>query len=109
LKGVVFASVPEPRGYVWWLQLINAADTNQLDCSLKILKAAAKRFDSLEGDSSAIDKVQLDSITAEYYMLRVYLVRLGVVIQCTFLLIEFLRLGNRGDPILLITFLQRFR
>ncbi|OKO96611.1 hypothetical protein PENSUB_10786 [Penicillium subrubescens] len=73
LKGVVFASVPEPRGYVWWLQLINAADTNQLDCSLKILKAAAKRFDSLEGDSSAIDKVQLDSITAEYYMLRVYL------------------------------------
>lgn len=84
-------------------------DTDQLDCALKILKVAAKRFDSLEGDAAVIDHVQLDSITAEYYMLRVYLVRLGAVIRCTFPLIAFLRLVNRADLTLLTTFSQRFR
>jgi hypothetical protein len=63
------------------------ADTDQLDCALKILKVAAKRFDSLKGFLPPIDQVQLDSISAEYYMLRVYVVRLDVVIKCTSLLI----------------------
>lgn len=84
-------------------------DTDKFDCALKILKVAAKRFGSLEGDAPAIDQVQQDSISAEYYMLRVYLVRPSVVIQCRSQLIKFLRLGNKADPILLITFLQRFR
>lgn len=51
------------------------ADTAHLDCALKILKVAAKRLDSLEIQVPAINQVQLDSTSAEYYMLRANLVR----------------------------------
>lgn len=50
------------------------ADSAQLDCALAILKVAAKRLDSLEAHVPAINQVQLDSISAEYYMLRANLV-----------------------------------
>lgn len=88
---------------------MKAADTAYLDCALKILKVAAKRLDSLESFVPAIDQVQLSSLSAEYYMIRVHLVRLVDIIKCAFLLIGCLRRGNRVDRTLLITFLQKSR
>lgn len=58
---------------------MDVADTAQLDYALKVLKVAAKRLDTLEAHVPAIGQVQLDSISAEYYMLRAHLVRLCVV------------------------------
>lgn len=75
-------------------QLMNVTDTAALDYALKILKVAAKRLDLLEGLASAIDQSQMDSTSAEYYMLRVHLVRLGVVFQCVCPLIRLLGLST---------------
>ncbi|KAJ5175862.1 uncharacterized protein N7482_001739 [Penicillium canariense] len=48
-------------------------ETAPLDYTLRILKVVAKRLNSLEASDPAIDQVQLDSISTEYYMFRVHL------------------------------------
>lgn len=90
------------------LQLTHLTDSAQLDCALKFLKVAAKRLDSLQALVLAINQVQLDSISAEYYMLRANLVKLHVFIHSVLLLIEVLRLGNKADRTSLITSSPRF-
>ena len=75
-------------------QLMKMPGITELECALKILKVTAKRLDSLEGLVSAIDQGQMDSMSAEYYMLRVHLVRLGVIICCACPLISFLGLAT---------------
>jgi hypothetical protein len=88
---------------------MKAADTTFLDSALRIIKVAAKRLDSLETYVPDIDQVHLSALSAEYYMLRVHLVRLVDIVKCAFLLIGLLRLANRVDLTLPITFLPKSR
>lgn len=56
--------------WYFWCCLIEA-ENKQLDLGLKILRTAAARLDALEESGTDI---QIQSLTTEYYMLRVYLV-----------------------------------
>lgn len=86
---------------------MKAADTTYLDSALKIIKVAAKRLDPLETYVPEIDQVHLSALSAEYYMLRVHLVRLVDIVKSAILLIRLLRLANKVDLTLLITSLPK--
>lgn len=50
-------------------------EVNLLQSALEILQMSAERLDSLQQSPSPIDQEQLDAITAQYYMVRLRLVR----------------------------------
>lgn len=50
-------------------------EANLLQPALEILQMSAERLDSLQQSPSPIDQEQLDAIIAQYYMVRLRLVR----------------------------------
>lgn len=48
--------------------------------ALTVLEAGAQRLDSLQNCTPPVGQIRLDSIVAEYYMLRVHLV--GFTTKC---------------------------
>lgn len=51
------------------------AENEPLEPSLKALEAAAERLEMLKISESNAGKSKLSTMTTEYYMLRIYLVR----------------------------------
>jgi hypothetical protein len=54
--------------------LIGQLDHRLVDLSQDMIESAAMRVDEIERSMSETDKFKLDTISTEYYMLRIYLV-----------------------------------
>lgn len=49
-------------------------DNSQLESALRILRSLARRLDTVNKHVPSVDKYLLDSVSAEYHMLRAHLV-----------------------------------